>query len=94
MSWVWVIDKYIAEQLPVVPPDRYDAIRFGPKTAGEIVRDAVPELTYTAHDMASFARDIGHVAADRKRRGGAQDGDAAYTKGAAALPIVIRPSTP
>ena len=36
-------------------------VRFGSKTAGEIVRDAVLELTYTAHDMAPFARDLGHV---------------------------------
>ena len=52
------------EQLPVVPPDRYDATRFGPKTAGEIVREAVLELTYTAHDMAPFARDMGYLDAD------------------------------
>ena len=32
-----------------------------PKTAGEIVREAVLELTYTAHDMASFARDLGYL---------------------------------
>lgn len=36
-------------------------MRFGPKTAAEIVREAVLELTYTAHDMAPFARDMGHV---------------------------------
>jgi hypothetical protein len=52
---------YIVEQLPVVPPRLYDTTRFGPKTAGEIVRAAVLELTYTAHDMAPFARDMGHV---------------------------------
>ena len=52
---------YILEQLPVVPPDRYEAVRFGPRTAGEIVREAVLELIYTAHDMAPFARDMGHV---------------------------------
>ena len=52
---------YILEQLPVVPPDRYEAVNFGDKTAGEIVREAVLELTYTAHDMAPFARDMGHV---------------------------------
>ena len=55
------LSKYIVEQLPVVPLDRYEAVRFGPKTAGEIVREAVLELTYTAHDMAPFARDMGHV---------------------------------
>ena len=52
---------YVLEQLPVVQPDRYENVRFGPKTAGEIVREAVLELTYTAHDMAPFARDMGHV---------------------------------
>ena len=37
---------------------------FGSKTAGGIVCEAVLELTYTAHDMASFARDMGHVDED------------------------------
>ena len=55
---------YILEQLPIVPPDRYEATHFGPKTGAEIVREAVLELTYTAHDMAPFARDMGHVDAD------------------------------
>ena len=55
------LNWYIVEQLPVVPPETYDTVRFGPKTAGEIVREAVLELTYTAHDMAPFARDLGHV---------------------------------
>ena len=52
---------YVLEQLPVVPPERYEAVCFGPKTAAEVVREAVLELTYTAHDMAPFARDMGHV---------------------------------
>jgi hypothetical protein len=52
---------YILEQLPVIPPDRFNTTRFGAKTAAEIVRAAVLELTYTAHDMAPFARDMGHV---------------------------------
>ena len=55
------LNWFIVEQLPVVPPDRYENARFGPKTAGEIVREAVLELTYTAHDMAPFASDMGHV---------------------------------
>ena len=55
------LNWFIVEQLPVVPPDRYENVRFGPKTAAEIVREAVLELTYTAHDMAPFARDMGHV---------------------------------
>ena len=44
-----------------MPPDRYGEVCFGPKTAAEIVREVVLELTYTAHDMAPFARDMGHV---------------------------------
>ena len=55
------LNKYILEQLPVVPPEHYVAVRFGPKTAAEIVREAVLELTYTANDMAPFARDLGYV---------------------------------
>ena len=54
------INLFILDQLPVVPPDRYDAVRYGPKTAADIVRDAVLELTYTACDMAPFAAHLGH----------------------------------
>ena len=55
------LNWFIVEQLPVVPPDRYENVGFGPKTAAEVVREAVLELTYTAHDMAPFARDMGYV---------------------------------
>jgi len=58
------LNKYIIEQLPVVPPDRYEAVRFGKKTVAEIVRGAVLELTYTAHDMAPFAHDMRYVDKD------------------------------
>jgi hypothetical protein len=54
------LNKYILEQLPIIPPAAY-ARTFGPKTAADIVRDAVLELTYTANDLAPFARDLGHV---------------------------------
>ena len=55
------LNWYIVEQLPVVPPSFYEKVLFGDKTAAEIIRDAVLELTYTAHDMASFAKDLGYV---------------------------------
>jgi len=55
------LSKYIVEQLPVIPPNRLSNTRFGHKTAAEIIRTAVLELTYTAHDMAPFARDMGHL---------------------------------
>lgn len=57
------LNWYIVEQLPVIPPAAY-ARRFGPKTSAEIVCEAVLELTYTAHDMAPFARDMGYVDAN------------------------------
>ena len=55
------LNLFIVEQLPVVPMARYNSVRFGPKTAGEILREVVLELTYTAHDMAPFARDMGYL---------------------------------
>ncbi len=53
------IKLYMIEQLPVITRDRYEH-RFGDVTARELVRDHVLRLTYTAHDMAPFARDLGH----------------------------------
>lgn len=57
------LNWYIVEQLPVIPAAAY-ARMFGSKSAADIVREAVLELSYTAHDLARFARDIGHVDAD------------------------------
>ncbi len=53
------VNYYIIEQLPVIPPKAY-AQKFGPKTAETIIREDVLRLTYTAHDMAGFARDQGY----------------------------------
>ena len=53
------LNWYIVEQLPVVAPEDYDK-QFGSTTARELVRDHVLRLTYTAHDMAPFARDLGY----------------------------------
>lgn len=55
---------YIIEQLPIVPPAIYDTTHFGTKSAGDIIAEAVLELTYTANDMAPFATDLGYVKAD------------------------------
>ena len=54
LSW------YIVEQLPVIPANLYETVRFGKKAAGEIVREAVLELIYTASDMIPFAQDMGY----------------------------------
>ncbi len=53
MNW------YIVEQLPVIAAEGYDQ-RFGDKTARDLVHDHVLRLTYTANDMAPFARDLGY----------------------------------
>ena len=47
------------EQLPLIAPDAYHR-RFGDRTAADLVRDHVLRLTFTSHDMAPFARDLGH----------------------------------
>ena len=47
------------EQLPVIAKEAYERA-FGRTTAREFVRDHVLRLTYTAHDMAPFARDLGY----------------------------------
>ncbi len=53
------VSWYIVEQLPVIGPEDYER-RFGDMTARELVRDHVLKLTYTAHDMEPFARDLGY----------------------------------
>ena len=53
------LNWYIVEQLPVVAPEDYDR-QFGNTTARYLVRDHVLRLTYTSHDLAPFARDIGY----------------------------------
>ena len=68
------LNWYIVEQLPVIPPADYDR-SFGKMTAREIVTREVLHLTYTAHDMTAFARDMGYDGdpfiwddADRRQR--------------------------
>ena len=53
------LNWYIVEQLPVIASADYDR-PFGATTARDLVRDHVLRLTYTAHDMAPFARDLGY----------------------------------
>ncbi len=51
---------YLIEQLPFLTAADYRG-RFGSKGAEDIIRETVLELTYTAHDMAPFALDMGYV---------------------------------
>ena len=52
---------YVMKQLPIIPLDVVRDTLFGDKSAQQIIRDIVLELTYTSNDMASFAKDIGYV---------------------------------
>ncbi len=55
------LNWFVVEQLPVVPRSKFETIRFGGKTARQIVSRAVLELSYAAHDMAPFAREMDYV---------------------------------
>ncbi|MGZ9059285.1 MAG: hypothetical protein ACXW14_08595, partial [Burkholderiaceae bacterium] len=57
------LNWFIIEQTPVIPPAAYEQILGGMKIA-DFVRAEVLALTYTAHDLAPFARDLGYVEAD------------------------------
>ena len=48
-----------SNNFPVIAPADYDR-SFGATTARDLIRDHVLRLTYTAHDMAPFARDLGY----------------------------------
>lgn len=53
MNW------FIVEQLPLIAPTVYDK-RLGTTTIADFVRGEVLRLSYTAHDLAPFARDLGY----------------------------------
>jgi len=53
------LNWFIIEQLPVVPEYDYDR-KIGAKKASDLIRHEVLKLTYTARDMAPFAKDMGH----------------------------------
>ena len=56
------LNWYIVEQLPVIAPDDYDRQFRRAQPPASSCRDHVLRLTYTAHDMAPFARDLGYDA--------------------------------
>lgn len=51
---------FILEQLPVIALEQFDA-KIGGQDIGDFIREQVLALSYTAHDMAPFARDMGHI---------------------------------
>ena len=54
------LNWFIVEQLPVIAPADFEQTIGGVNIA-DFIRAEVLALTYTAHDMAGFARDLGHV---------------------------------
>jgi hypothetical protein len=52
------INLFILEQLPVIASERFEQSIGGTKIA-DFVREQVLHLSYTAHDLAPFARDLG-----------------------------------
>jgi len=57
------LNFYIVEQLPVLPPEKYDEEFHGKKLI-DIISPKVLELCYTANDLAGFAQDMGYVDKD------------------------------
>ena len=55
------INWYMVEQFPVISQTQFEQTLFGERTAANIIKELVLELTYTAHDMAPFAVDMGYV---------------------------------
>jgi hypothetical protein len=53
------LNFFIVEQLPMLPPQAFRR-RIGKETSADLVKREVLHLTYTAHDMAPFARDMGY----------------------------------
>jgi len=61
------LNWYILEQLPVIAPAAFEQTLVGVKLA-DFIRGEVLALSYTAHDLAPFARDLGYVDADGNAR--------------------------
>ena len=46
-------------RFPVIPPKQFEQ-KIGKHVVADFIRGEVLRLTYTAHDMAAFARDLGY----------------------------------
>lgn len=54
------LNWFIVEQAAVIAPERFEA-SIGNIKIADFIREQVLRLSYTAHDLAAFARDLGHV---------------------------------
>ncbi len=55
------LNFFIVKQLPILPPDTYLEKADNGQLYVELVAIRVLELTYTAHDLKPFARDLGYT---------------------------------
>jgi hypothetical protein len=53
------VNWYIAEQLPLIRPEQFEA-KIKKQKISDFVRGEVLRLSYTAHDLEPFARDLGY----------------------------------
>ena len=53
------LNLFVVEQLPLIAPPTY-ALALGNTTIGDFVHGEVLRLSYTAHDLDAFARDLGY----------------------------------
>jgi hypothetical protein len=53
------LNLFIVEQLPLIRPDQFEQ-SLGKTTIADFVRSEVLRLSYTAHDLAPFAHDLGY----------------------------------
>lgn len=53
------INLFILEQLPVIAPARFEE-SIGKHRIADVIREQVLHLSYTAHDLAPLARDLGY----------------------------------
>lgn len=53
------LNWYILEQLPVIAPEHFEA-SIGAVKIADFIREQVLHLSYTAFDLAPFARDLGY----------------------------------
>lgn len=52
------LNLFILEQLPLIPPERFED-EIGGRKIADFIRDEVLHLTWTAEDMRPFALDLG-----------------------------------
>ncbi|MFZ2540976.1 MAG: hypothetical protein WAW75_04280 [Gallionella sp.] len=59
------LNLFIVEQLPLIRPEQFES-SSGHQSIADCVRNEVLRLSYTAHDLAPFARDLGYEGAPFK----------------------------